>query len=270
MPCKPLIPPQGLEPLGQPLAGRHDLQIDASLAGARGPSNLTARVTPTSQLVCSFHSRASTGPASPAPSRAPRPVGERHAGRQQHAGDPLCARGGLGVVAGSVVCRQVPPHVELREREPGRGGRGRRERAAEAVGRRTRIPAHSRPAARRALSQRTSGRAGASVHLSQQSPRVWWCASGSKHSSAPHQENALQGSALKGPSILPGRCALARREGGGRAAGAASGPSPSTAPLRASPLARRAGPGPPPCFPRLTSSRARSPRAWRVCCQFPT
>ena len=53
-----------------------------------------------------------------------------------------------------------------------------------------------------------SGRAGASHHFSQQSPNVWLCASGSKHTGAPHQENALQGSALKGPSTVPGRCSL--------------------------------------------------------------
>lgn len=54
----------------------------------------------------------------------------------------------------------------------------------------------------------TSGLAGASLHLSQQSPLVWLWASGSKHTASPHQLKLLQGSAEKGPSIWPGRCAL--------------------------------------------------------------
>jgi len=58
--------------------------------------------------------------------------------------------------------------------------------------------------------KRTSGLAGASVHLSQQSPRVWLWASGSKQVASPHQLNALQGSAWNGPSTLPGRCSLQR------------------------------------------------------------
>jgi hypothetical protein len=46
----------------------------------------------------------------------------------------------------------------------------------------------------------TSGIAGASVNFSQQSCRVWWWASGSKQTSAPHQANVLQGSRSNGPA----------------------------------------------------------------------
>ena len=44
---------------------------------------------------------------------------------------------------------------------------------------------------------RTSGEAGPSVNLSQQSPLLCLWASGSKHSSSEHQANALQGNSSK-------------------------------------------------------------------------
>lgn len=47
----------------------------------------------------------------------------------------------------------------------------------------------------------TSGTAGASVNLSQQSCSVWWWASGSKQAGAPHQTNVLQGSWSNGPAL---------------------------------------------------------------------
>ena len=69
-----------------------------------------------------------------------------------------------------------------------------------AVGWRSRAPALSVP---RML---TSGAAGASVNLSQQSPREWLCASGSKHVSSEHKEKALQGMDPKSGWFGSGRC----------------------------------------------------------------
>eukprot|EP00240_Pyramimonas_obovata_P009233 CAMPEP_0118960816 /NCGR_PEP_ID=MMETSP1169-20130426/63830_1 /TAXON_ID=36882 /ORGANISM="Pyramimonas obovata, Strain CCMP722" /LENGTH=88 /DNA_ID=CAMNT_0006908969 /DNA_START=127 /DNA_END=393 /DNA_ORIENTATION=- len=45
----------------------------------------------------------------------------------------------------------------------------------------------------------TSGASGNSVNLSQQSPRVWRCASGSQHTSRAHHVHALHGSRENGP-----------------------------------------------------------------------
>lgn len=51
----------------------------------------------------------------------------------------------------------------------------------------------------------TSGDAGASVNLSQQSPRLCVCASGSKHFSSVQNANALHGSEPNGPAGGRGR-----------------------------------------------------------------
>ena len=91
----------------------------------------------------------------------------------------------------------------------GRDGQRRRPRAH--VPRAGRPPAAPPPCTRlqeHRMRARTSGAAGASVHFSQQSPKVWLWASGSKQKGAPHPEKALQGSPEKGPSTLPGRCSL--------------------------------------------------------------